>query len=92
MRIAILVIWSVGLLGALPATLVVLKLAQLVVSALMDIARLCVLTRTASEGIARNVAAVPTLPALGTPAAQLSAGAQRLATAAREIDLHLAQV
>ena len=92
MRTAILVVWTIGLLGAVPATLTVLKLAQLVVSALLDIGRLATLTRDAARGVAHNVAPVPTLPDLGAPAGKLMDEARTLAIALRLVDEHLAEV
>jgi hypothetical protein len=65
MRTAILVIWWIGLVGALIPTLVILKQAFLVVGTLRDILRLAEHTRTAARGIAANVASVNALGALG---------------------------
>jgi hypothetical protein len=76
MRTAILIVWIVGIVGALPPTLVLVKQALLVVWALLDIARLAVRTRAAAEGIAKHVAIVPTLPDLSRPAASLTDAAQ----------------
>jgi hypothetical protein len=92
MRTTILVIWTIGLLGALPATLTVLKLAQLVVSALIDIGELATMTRDAARGIDRNVAPVPTLPDVSAPARQLVDHARRLAIAMRMLDEHVEHV
>jgi hypothetical protein len=65
MRAAILVVWWVGLVGALIPTLVILKQAFLVVGTLRDILHLAEHTRTAARGIAANVAPVNALGALG---------------------------
>jgi hypothetical protein len=65
MRTAILVVWWIGLVGALIPTLVILKQAFLVVGTLQDILRLAEHTRTAARGIAANVASVDALGALG---------------------------
>lgn len=61
MHTAILVVWWIGLLGALVPTLVILKQASLVIGTLRDILRLAELTRTAGAGIARHVTAVEAL-------------------------------
>ena len=65
MRTAILVVWWIGLVGALIPTLVILKQAFLVVRVLRDILHLAEHTRTAARGIAANVASVNALGALG---------------------------
>ena len=75
-RTGILVVWTVGLIGALVPTVIILKRASLVLWALLDIAKLAALTRNAANGIATNVAVVPTLPDLSDPAARLTDGAQ----------------
>jgi hypothetical protein len=89
MRTAILVVWWIGLVGALVPTLVILKQAALVIGTLRDILRLATLTRTAAQGIERNVAAVQALSvvesavqplpeALGAVTAPVRSLAQRL--------------
>ena len=92
MRTAILAVWTIGLLGALPATLTILKLAQLVVSALLDIRELAALTRDAARALAKNVAPLPTLPDLSAPAARLADQTRNIAVHARMTDAHLSEV
>jgi hypothetical protein len=79
MATAVAVVWGIGLLGALAATLVILKLSLLVIRALIDIARLGVVTEQAAHGIAANVAVIPTLPDLGPVGDALTAAASRIA-------------
>lgn len=55
MRTAVLVVWWIGLIGALLPTLVIVKQAFLVVRSLRAILELAERTRTAARGIARNV-------------------------------------
>lgn len=94
MRTAILVVWWIGLLGALVPTLVILKQSFLVIGALQDILRLARLTAGAARGIAANTTAVPALEgvgellrpvdaSLGAVAAALGRVAARLDAAAR---------
>jgi hypothetical protein len=89
MRIAILTIWTIGLIGALVPTAIIVKQASLVVWALVDIARLAALTRDAATGIARHVAVIPTLPDLADPAARLTEGAQASAGSVTRISAML---
>ncbi len=64
----ILVLWSIGLIGALPPTLVILKEARLVLGTLADIRLLADRTAEAARGIAKHVEPVPDLSAaLGSP-------------------------
>lgn len=86
-------VWWIGLLGALALTLIILKEARLVLTALRDIQLLADRTAVAARGIARHVAPVPELPSrLGTSAGLLAA-AQRLHGAAggfaREVETQL---
>ena len=71
MRTAIEVVWWIGVLGALPATLVILKEVALLLRVLSDIHRLGVYTRDAARGIATNVAVAPQNTAAATDAMQL---------------------
>jgi hypothetical protein len=64
MTTAIQVVWWIGLIGALPATLVILKEVTLVLRALRDIHRLAVITRMAARGVAANLECVPRLATL----------------------------
>src|ERR671939_693421 len=84
------IVWWVGLLGALAATLVVLKEVALVLRALRDIRELASLTREAAEGIARNVAPIEGLGALAGPVSSLDEGTRKLAEVAAHIEQQLA--
>jgi hypothetical protein len=55
METAIQVVWSIGLIGALALTLVILKQVALLLRVLRDIHQLAELTREAARGIASNV-------------------------------------
>jgi hypothetical protein len=92
MRTAILIVWTIGILGALPPTFVIVKQASLVVWALLDIARLAVLTRTAAEGIAKNVAVIPTLPDLSKTAETLTGAAEAAAASLGRSTARLSQL
>jgi hypothetical protein len=65
MRTAILLVWSIGLIGALVITLVILKESFLVIGAVQDILRLAHLTADAARGVAANTAAVSSLQGAG---------------------------
>jgi hypothetical protein len=64
MTLAIQVVWWIGLVGALAATLVILKEVALVLRALRGIHRLAVITRRAARGVAVNLECVPRLAPL----------------------------
>ena len=81
--------WWIGLLGALAATLVVLKEVALVLRALRDIRELAGLTREAAEGIARNVEPIRGLDALAGPVGSLDQGTRKLAEVAARIEQQL---
>lgn len=82
----ILVVWWIGLIGALGLTVIILKEARLVLGALRDIQRLADRTATAARGIAEHVAPVPDLPsALGNQEPLLTAS-RRLAAAAGKFE------
>lgn len=83
------IIWWVGLLGALAATLVVLKEVALVLRALRDIRELAGMTREAAEGIARNVEPIQGLGAVAGPVASLEEGTRKLAEVAARIEQQL---
>lgn len=78
METAILVIWSIGLLVALGATVVILKQVTLVLRVLKGIHRLSIITRDAARGIARNVEMVPSLPSVEQPLHDFTAAAAAL--------------
>ena len=83
------IIWWVGLLGALAATLVVLQEVALVLRALRDIRELAGMTREAAEGIARNVEPIQGLGAVAGPVASLEEGTRKLAEVAARIEQQL---
>jgi hypothetical protein len=91
METAIQVIWWIGLVGALIATVVILKQVVLILRVLRGIHRLAVLTRTASQGIARNVATAPRLGATTESARGLRDAVHALAVAADSIQRKLAR-
>ena len=80
------IVWWVGLLGALGATVVVLKEVALVLRALRDIRELAGRTREAAEGIARNVEPIQGLGALAGPVGSLDQGTRKLAEVAAQIE------
>ena len=71
METAIIVIWSLGLVGALLLTLVILKQVSAMLRTLRGIHQLSVLIRDASRGIAANLQPVPRLGAAAEPALAL---------------------
>jgi hypothetical protein len=84
----ILVVWWIGLIGAVPPTLLILKEAALVLAALSNIRFLADRTAEAARGIAAHVEVVPRLPAalggldaLVDAAGRLSAASTSLAGA-----------
>lgn len=90
METAVLVVWWIGLVGALVLTLIILTQVLLVIGTLRGILRLAELTRDAAGGIAANVAAVDGLAGLGglvrpMPAA-LAAVARPVAAIARRVE------
>jgi hypothetical protein len=82
METALLAIWWIGLIGALPATIVLLKRASLVIGALRDIHRLAVLTARSARDIGGTLEAIPRLAALEEATRGLPDAARRLAAAA----------
>ena len=90
MDTAILVVWWVGLVGALLATVVILKEVAIVLRALADILRLAQITRDAARGVAANVAPASALGALAGSAEALRAAVARQAGAAASVGRKLA--
>ncbi len=86
---AIQVVWSIGLIGALVATLAILKEVSLVLRALKDIHRLAEYTQEAAQGVARNVAAVSQLAALEEPAQRLYEATDALASTTASVEQKL---
>lgn len=89
METAIQIVWWIGLLGALVATLVILKEVALVVRALRDIHRLAEFTRDAAHGVATNVAAASRLERVAEPAGTLQEATGSLAATAASIERRL---
>ena len=88
-RRTVQIIWSVGLAGALIATLAILKEVALVLRTLQEIHQLARMTREAAEGIARNTEPIGGLSELAGPASQLDQHTQALASAAAAIERKL---
>ncbi len=86
MRTAIFVMWLIGLIGMLPATLVILKEVALVLKELKAIHQLAEFTREAAQGLATNASAASRLEALEEPARRLREGAGVLASAAVSVE------
>lgn len=86
MTTTITVVWWIGLVGALLATLVILKEVVLVLRALRDIHRLAVATRQAGAGIAVNVRPIPDLASLPARARHFVAAHAALRAAAAPFD------
>lgn len=81
MNRAIEAMWWIGLIGALVATLAILKAVSLVLRALIDIHQLSELTHEAAEGVATNLAVVSKLSDLEEPAGELRQSVAALASA-----------
>ena len=86
MTVTIQVIWWIGLVGALGATLVILKEVTLVLRALRDIHRLAVITRRAARGVAANLECVPRLATLPERARPLVAAHAAVRAAAGSLE------
>lgn len=91
-RRAIQLAWWIGLVGALLATLAILKEVTLVLRALRDIDDLAQLTLEASRGIRTNVAAIAKLDGVGEPVGQLAAAVQDLDLATTELAVTLESI
>jgi hypothetical protein len=78
METAIVVVWSIGLAGALGATLILLKESALVIQALGDILDLARRTARAADGIARHLEPASALSELHDPAARTARAAAEL--------------
>jgi hypothetical protein len=89
MRPAIFVVWLTGLVGALIATLVILKQVALVLRELRAIHRLAEFTREAAQGLATNASAASRLAASEESARRLREGAGVLASAAASVEQKL---
>jgi hypothetical protein len=80
MDAAIIALWTIGLVGALIPTILILKLGLLVIVALRDILRLSILTAAAAHGIAANVASIESIPDLAPAAEGLGRAARQVCT------------
>jgi uncharacterized membrane protein YcjF (UPF0283 family) len=89
MRPAIFIVWLTGLVGALIATLVILKQVALVLRELKAIHRLAEFTREAAQGLATNASSASRLAALEESARGLREGAGDLASAAASVEQKL---
>ena len=89
MHAAIITVWTIGLVGALIPTLVILKLGLLVIAALRDILKLSVFTAAAADGIAAHVVAIESIPDLAPAATDLGRAGQQICTVVHSIARHL---
>lgn len=92
MNRAVLIAWWIGLIGALIATLVILKEVSLVLRTLRDINNLAETTRDAARGIAENVATVSRLADAAEPLDQLDVVTESLSSSAISIEQKLAKL
>ena len=86
---AIQVMWWIGLIGALIATLAILKEVALVLRALRDIQRLAGIIRETAQGVATNLAAASRLAGAEDAARELSEAAAALASAVAALEQKL---
>jgi hypothetical protein len=86
---AIQVVWWIGLIGAVIATLIIVKEVALVLRVLGHIHQLAELTREAAQGVAANATAVSRFPELEGPARGLREGTGSLASAAASLERKL---
>lgn len=86
MNTAILIVWWVGLVGALIATLLILKEVTLVIRTLTDIRQLATRTAAAARGVAEHVAPVPALAGTIGSGEPLIQAAQHVRTAAVQLE------
>lgn len=90
MEVAIVTVWSIGLAGALVATVALAKMIALVLAELSAIRRLAEITREASRGVAKNAAHGSALEPLGNSAQRLREAGRRqsgaVAAAGRKLD------
>jgi hypothetical protein len=92
MDTAIQIVWWIGLIGALPATLIILKEVALLVRVLRHILELAELTRDAARQIERNVAVIPDLDGLAQPVTELRRAVEEIGTAVASIKGKLSSV
>ncbi|HYY44088.1 MAG TPA: hypothetical protein VE975_02745 [Actinomycetota bacterium] len=89
LRPAIFVVWLTGLVGALIATLVILKEVALVLRELRAIHRLAEFTREAAQGLATNASAASRLATSEEPTRRLREGARAVASASATLEQKL---
>jgi hypothetical protein len=78
----VLIIWAIGLLGALPPTLIIVKEVRLVLGTLTAIRVLADRTAEAARGIAQHVEPVPEMAATLDHAEPLLHASRRMRAAA----------
>jgi hypothetical protein len=88
MTAPIAIIWWIGLIGALGATLTIVKEVALVLRTLGEIHRLAELTRGAARGIRANVEPLPRLAELSEPVRTLREAALALLTTGSSLERH----
>jgi hypothetical protein len=89
---AIVVVWTVGLLGALLATLVIAKESLLLIRTLQDTLRMARVTAKAARGVEGNLAAVSSLSAVGDALRPLDAAMADLAATLEQLGARLTAV
>jgi hypothetical protein len=89
MHAAIIAVWTIGLVGAVIPTIVILKLGMLVIVVLRDILTLSDFTAAAADGIAANVAPIESIPDLAPAAVDLGRAARQTCTVVHAIAQHV---
>jgi hypothetical protein len=89
MQTAIQVVWWVGLLGALGATVALVKNALLLLWTIRGIERLAIITRDAARGMAGNLEEVRRLDGARRPAHGFSEAAGHLDSAIQGLEQRL---
>lgn len=89
MELAIQIVWWIGLIGALIATLVILKEVALILHTLRNIHQLAEYTRDAALGITENLEPAPQLSLLGEPARKLDENTSEIAAIVTAIEHRL---
>ena len=72
MQPAVLVVWAIGLAGAVAPAIMILTLCRIVIGILRDLLSLSRAIGDAAQGIDRHTAVVPALPDLRAAAWQLA--------------------
>lgn len=85
MTTAIIVVWTIGLLGALPATAVIVKESLLVIRTLQDTLRMARRTAAAARGVEANVADLSSLAVIGEALRPVDASLGRAATSLEHV-------